>query len=240
MTATGIEGKVLAITGASRPGGIGVEIAELFGQEGARVVISDIGGRLESFPDYEVPEPDALQASVAHLRSLGIEAESVVCDVTRSDHVDALVAETVARFGRLDVFVNNAGLALGMLPLVELDDLTWERNLGVMASGTFYGMRAAARQMLAQGQGGRIVNISSQAGKTGWPLMSAYSAAKFAVVGMTQSAALKLGPSGITVNAVCPGTVDTPLLEVTGGPMDVASRAQPEFREKRPAGGRNG
>ena len=150
----------------------------------------------------------------------------MTCDVTKSDQVDALVAQTVERFGKLDAFVNNAGLALGMVPLVELDDVTFIRNLEVMAMGTFYGMRAAGRQMLAQQGGGRIINIASQAGKTGWPLLTAYSAAKFAVVGMTQSAALELGPSGITVNAICPGTVDTPLLEISGGPIDVAARAR--------------
>jgi len=232
MTVDGIEGKVLAITGASRPGGIGLAIAEAFGLEGARVVISDLARPLESFPEYEVPPPEALDQGLEHLRALGIRAEAVACDVTRSEQVDHLVEATVAHFGRLDVFVNNAGLALGMVPLVDVDDLTWSRNMGVMATGTFFGIRAAGRQMLAQGGGGRIINIASQAGKTGWPMLSAYCAAKFAVIGMTQSAALEMGPQGITVNAICPGTVDTPLLELNGGPIDVASRARGITREE--------
>jgi NAD(P)-dependent dehydrogenase (short-subunit alcohol dehydrogenase family) len=101
-----------------------------------------------------------------------------------------------------------------------------------MASGVFYCARAAARQMLAQGDGGRIVTVASQAGKLAQPLLAAYSAAKFAAIGLTQSLAHELGPHGITVNAVCPGTVLTPLLDVPGGIFDVYPRRAGISREQ--------
>lgn len=218
------EPRVIVITGASRPGGIGRAIAERFVRNGDHVVISDIGRPLQSFPDYQVPHLDALAQAVAYLEGIGAgRAQSQVCDVTVSAEVDELVRRVVAEHGRLDVFVNNAGISLGLAPITELSDEAWARNVDVMATGTFYGIRAAARHMQDHG-GGSIINISSQAGKTGWPLMGAYSAAKFAVIGLTQSAARELGPRGIRVNAICPGTVDTPLLDLPGGPMEIFAR----------------
>jgi NAD(P)-dependent dehydrogenase (short-subunit alcohol dehydrogenase family) len=212
--------QVVVVTGASRPGGIGLAVAGRFAIGGFDVVVSDIGRPLESFPDYQVPPPDSLMEAAAELDALG--PGSVVahpCDVTSAPEVDALVQRAVDEFGRLDVMVNNAGISLGLRPVTEVSDDEWQRNIDVMATGTFYGTRAAARHMIEAGSGS-IINMSSQAGKTGWPLLSAYSAAKFAIVGFTQSVARELGPAGVRVNAICPGTVDTPLLDLPGGPMD--------------------
>lgn len=223
---------VVVITGASRVGGIGLAIGERFARDGHDVVLSDIGRDLESFPDYEVPPPDALDLAVDGLASVGDgRVIGRRCDVTVAAEVDALVQHAVDEFGRVDVFVNNAGVSLGLKPTIEITDDEWARNIGVMATGTFYGTRAAGRHMTERGSG-CIVNISSQAGKTGWPLLSAYSAAKFAIIGLTQSAALELGPQGIRVNAVCPGTVDTPLLDIDGGPMDVFTQQSGATREE--------
>ena len=218
---------MVVVTGASRPGGIGLAIAEVFVRHGDNVLVSDIGRPLTSFPDYQVPPPDALDAAVEHLAALdeGGRAIGLTCDVTVSAEVDALVDHAVTELGGLDVFVNNAGISLGLAPVTEVDDDAWARNLEVMATGTFYGTRAAARHMQDHG-GGSIINISSQAGKTGWPMLSAYSAAKFAVIGLTQAVARELGSAGIRVNAICPGTVDTPLLDLPGGPMETFSRLQ--------------
>jgi NAD(P)-dependent dehydrogenase (short-subunit alcohol dehydrogenase family) len=215
---TGLKGKIVVVTGAAREAGIGRAIARAFAREGANLVLSDIAGkRLDSFPDYQVAEGSELAAAVEEIRGLGVEAEPVVADVSHEADMVALLDRAVERFGRVDVMVNNAGIGLGLVPIVDITEAAWDQNLDVMAKGAFLGIREAAKRMIAQGGGGRIVNISSQAGKTGWPLLGAYCAAKFAINGLTQVAALELGKHGITVNAVCPGTVETPLLDLPGG-----------------------
>lgn len=219
MATTGLAGKVAVITGAARAGGIGRAIATSLASEGAAVIVSDIGRPLDEgeFADYQVAERSELEDAAAEVRTHGVESEAIYCDVTQESEVDALIAGAVERFGRVDVMVNNAGVGLGLVPIVKLTESGWDKNLDVMAKGTFFGMRAAARQMIDQGDGGRIINMSSQAGKTGWPLLGAYCAAKFAIIGLTQVAARELGAHDITVNAICPGTVETPLLDLRGG-----------------------
>ena len=214
---TGLRNKVAVVTGSGRIGGIGQAIAAALAAEGAKIVLSDIGRPFDDFPEYEVAERSDIERCAKSLREKGTEVEIVFADVAKEADVESLVAKTVARFGRIDVMVNNAGIGLGLVPIVELTVDAWRRNLDVMALGTFLGIREAAKSMIAQGGGGAIINIASQAGKTGWPLLGAYCAAKFAILGLTQVAAKELGPHGITVNAVCPGTVETPLLELKGG-----------------------
>ena len=131
--------------------------------------------------------------------------------------------------------VNCAGLAIGLTPVTELTLRDWQVNIDVMATGAFLVAREAARRMVPQ-RSGRIITIASQAGKTGMPLLAAYSAAKFAVVGLTQSMAGELGEHGITVNAICPGTIDTPLLAVQGGVYQTfssaAGRTEDDYRRR--------
>lgn len=214
---TGLRGKVAVVTGSGRIGGIGQAIAAGLAAEGAKIVLSDIGRPFEDFPDYEVAKRSDIDRFAEELRGKGTEVEIVFADVAKEADVAALVEKTVARFGGIDVMVNNAGIGLGLVPVVELTVDVWRRNLDVMALGTMLGIREAGKRMIAQKSGGAIINIASQAGKTGWPLLGAYCAAKFAVLGLTQVAAKELGGHGITVNAVCPGTVETPLLELKGG-----------------------
>lgn len=215
--------RVAVITGAGREGSIGRAIARRLLDDGFAVVLSDVGGSLDTHPDYEVAPGSALDQARAALAPFG-DVHAVPCDVRRADQVEALLDAAVERFGRLDVLVNNAGLAVGLTPVVELSEEDWQLNLDVMATGVFLCSRGAARRMIDQGEGGRIITIASQSAKTGMPLLAAYTAAKFAALGFTQSLAHELGPHGITVNAVCPGTVDTPLLAVRGGVYEAYSR----------------
>jgi NAD(P)-dependent dehydrogenase (short-subunit alcohol dehydrogenase family) len=216
--------RVAVITGAAREGSIGRAIARRLLEDGLRVVISDVGGALDTHPDYEVAPQPALEQAERALCAHG-PVRSTVCDVRKADEVAELVAFARREFDRIDVMVNNAGLGVGLTPVTELEQSDWQLNLDVMATGVFLCSRAAARAMIEQGDGGRIITIASQAGKTGMPLLAAYCAAKFAAIGFTQALAHELGPHAITVNAVCPGTVDTPLLAVRGGVFDAYTKA---------------
>lgn len=215
--------RVALVTGAGRAGGIGRAIAERLLADGFAVVVSDLGARMPENPDYEVPSGTELDRTVDELGELG-PVTGVRCDVRDEAEVDAMVAAVVAEHGRLDVLVNNAGVGGGLGEVVDMSLADWQLNLDVMATGVFLCSRAAARHFVERGEGGRIITIASQAGKSGMPLLAAYSAAKFAAVGFTQSLAHELGPHGITVNAVCPGTIDTPLLDLPGGLMEVYAR----------------
>jgi NAD(P)-dependent dehydrogenase (short-subunit alcohol dehydrogenase family) len=221
---SGLSGKVAVVTGAGRVGGIGEAIARSLAAEGAKIVLSDIGRSFERFPDYQVAARSEIDTIRADLAKKGTESEVIFADVSKEEDVAALVRRTVERFGRLDVMVNNAGIGLGLVPITELTVEAWRQNLDVMALGTMLGIRESARQMIRQGEGGAIINIASQAGKTGWPLLGAYCAAKFAIVGLTQVAAKELGRHQITVNSVCPGTVETPLLDLRGGLWEAYSK----------------
>jgi NAD(P)-dependent dehydrogenase (short-subunit alcohol dehydrogenase family) len=225
------ERKVALVTGAARRGGIGRAIAARLLRDRMAVVVSDLERPMDTHPDYRSAEPSELQHAVAELSALG-DVAARGCDVRDAAQVDALVEFAVERFGRLDVLVNNAGVAIGLAPVVELSEDDWRVNLDVMATGVFLCSRAAARRMIGQGDGGRIVTVASQAGKAGSPWLAAYCAAKFAAIGFTQSLAHELGEHGITVNAVCPGTVLTPLLDVPGGIFDVYPRMAGITREQ--------
>lgn len=226
--------KVAVVTGAGRRGSIGRAVVSALLAQGYRVVASDLGRPLTTHPDYEVAPTSDLDdlAAQGSTEALLIRA----CDVTSEAEVEALFIAAREHFGRIDAVVNCAGLGIGLTPVADLTLRDWQVNIDVMATGAFLVAREAARVLLAQGAGGRIVTISSQAGKTGMPLLAAYCAAKFAVIGLTQSMAVELGPAGITVNAVCPGTIDTPLLSVKGGVEEAfsaaANRAPEEYRSR--------
>ena len=215
--------RVALVTGAGRRNGIGRSIAERLLRDGYAVAVSDIGERFAEKPGYEAVEMSVVVDTAAELSALG-QVRSVRCDVRDEGQVDAMVADVVTHFGRLDVLVNNAGVGGGLGEVVEMALADWQLNIDVMATGVFLCSRATARHLVDRGEGGRIITIASQAGKSGMPLLGAYSAAKFAAIGLTQAMAHELGPHGITVNAVCPGTIDTPMLDFDGGLMDVYSR----------------
>jgi NAD(P)-dependent dehydrogenase (short-subunit alcohol dehydrogenase family) len=211
--ADSVAGRVVVVTGAGRPGGLGQGIARAFAGAGAHVLLADLGRTQGSqFPAHGVASTDDMDEVTAELRGLGGgEVEAMACDVRDEAQVEALVARAVTRFGSLDVFVNNAGIGYLMAPVQDLKETDWDAVLDVNLKGAFLGTKHAARQLIAQGRGGRIINISSQGGKSGFPHASAYVSSKHGVIGLTRSAAIDLGPHGITVNAVCPNHVTTGL-----------------------------
>ena len=205
------EGKVVVVTGSGRPKGLGQAVLQRFADEGAHCVVSDVptgGEGLASSAD--------VAEVVGDLHARGAEVLVQPCDVSQEADCDALVAAAVARFGRLDVLVNNAGIGFVMKPLLETSAADWDRVLNVNLKGAFLASKAAARQFIAQGVGadgiaGRIINIASQAAKSGFPHMAPYTSSKHGMVGLTRSNAVELGAHRITVNAVCPNHVTTGL-----------------------------
>ena len=184
-----LQGKTALITGAAR--GIGLEFARAYIAEGARVALADINA-------------DAVGAAA---RDLGDQAIAVQMDVTRQDSVDAGFAEAIGAMGHLDILINNAALFTAA-PFEDIARADYDRVMAVNLTGTFLCMQVAARHMIARGKGGKIINMASQAGRRGEPLVAVYCASKAAVISMTQSAGLGLIRHGINVNAIAPGVVD--------------------------------
>ncbi|MBT6273150.1 MAG: SDR family oxidoreductase [Chromatiales bacterium] len=207
-----LSGKVAFITGAGRLRGIGRAAAVALARLGADVVITGTGRSPASFPEDEKAAGWAdIESTAEQVRALGRRALPLVFDVTNPVEVQQAVAKTVAEFGRVDILVNNAAIARGedRVPIEELDHGLFQRVLDVKVRGTFLCTQAIIPQLYKQNEGGKIVNISSVAGKRGSANTLAYNAANFAIVGMTQSMAAEFGPHGINVNCVCPGQVAT-------------------------------
>jgi NAD(P)-dependent dehydrogenase (short-subunit alcohol dehydrogenase family) len=192
-------GKVIVVTGSGKQRGLGQAILQRFADEGAACVVSDVTIDAEA------------EDVAAELAARGAKVASIACDVSDAGQCNALVAETLATMGRIDVMVNNAGIGFMMKPMLEVDPADWAKVIAVNLSGAFYCTQAAARAMIAQGEGGRIINIASQAAKTGFPHLPAYVSSKHGMVGLTRATAVELGAHRITVNAVCPNHVTTGL-----------------------------
>ena len=155
---------------------------------------------------------DAEAEAVAEdLRARGAKVATIACDVSDALQCQALVDQAVSALGSVDVFVNNAGIGFMMKPMLEVDPQDWATVIAVNLSGAFYCTQAAAKAMIKAGKGGRIINIASQAAKTGFPHLPAYVSSKHGMVGLTRATAVELGAHGITVNAVCPNHVTTGL-----------------------------
>jgi 3-hydroxybutyrate dehydrogenase len=222
-----LEGKLALITGGGR--GIGRAVAFAFAREGARIAVAartgDEIGRV------------ALEIS----NEMGVTATAVECDVSRTASVERMFEIVESHFGAsVDVLVNNAGIAQSAA-IVKTDDELWHRHLAVNLSGTFYCTRRALPRMLERGWG-RIINIASIAGKTGAPYIAAYSASKHGVLGLTRSVALEVATKGVTVNAICPGYVETQMTDhavenitartgkTTDEAVDILKRMNPQNR----------
>ncbi len=196
----GLRGRVALVTGAAS--GIGQATAQLLAGMGARVVASDI-------------DADRGVATVTALSDAGHDAVFVAADVTDDEAVAALVASATDTYGRLDCAANCAGVGGGHATTHEYPDDRWDEIMAINLRGTWLAMRREIEAMLEQGDGGTIVNVSSTLGVRGSPFASPYSASKHGVLGLTRTAAIEYAPAGIRVNAVCPGAIDTPIMDET-------------------------
>lgn len=196
-----LEGKVAIVTGAGR--GIGRAIALRLGREGACVTVADL---------------DTANAQAVTREIMAADGQAYACtvDVKHKDDVQRMVDQTVEQFGRLDIQINNAGIGI-VAPLMDTDEEAWDMLMNVNAKGVLLCSQAAARQMIAQGDGGRIINNASGAGKIApgkGIALGGYAASKHAVVAITKQMGLELSDHGILVNCVCAGIVDTPMWDL--------------------------
>ncbi|MCB8881395.1 SDR family oxidoreductase [Acidisoma cellulosilytica] len=204
--------RVALITGAGRKGGLGQAIARRLARDGVAVMLHDRGAvEGDIAPAHGVGTQTDLDAMCEDLRAAGADVDAVTGDLLQENAITAIVEKTVARFGRIDILVNNAGIGYLFGPLTEMKASDLDAVLGVNLRAMILATRDAANHMIRQAGGGRIINIASQAGKSGFAFATAYTASKHGVVGFTRAAALELGPYGITVNAICPNHVTTGL-----------------------------
>jgi NAD(P)-dependent dehydrogenase (short-subunit alcohol dehydrogenase family) len=212
-----VHGKVALVTGAGS--GIGQKSAELLAQEGARVLVCDL-------------DEESGQQTLLRIRDTGGEADFRQVDVAQESEVEAMVAHCVEHFGRLDCAVNNAGISgpSGGLETIELPD--WNRVLAVNLTGVFLCMKYEIPRMREQ-KAGSIVNMSSGAGLIATPGLAPYSASKHGVLGITRAAAVENARLGIRINAICPGSIDTPMLRAA---MDADPSVEKMIRASMPIG----
>jgi NAD(P)-dependent dehydrogenase (short-subunit alcohol dehydrogenase family) len=212
-------GTVALVTGAARPRGIGRATALRLATGGADVACLDIARAYDEAPAHGTATEDDLDSVVAEIVGLGRKAVALRADISDAEQVEAAVVSATEALGTITAVANVAGGSgpgFGLGPLVMVDPEEFRRVLDVNVVGTWLVSKACASRMIAAGVPGRICNVSSQAGKRAFPMLGAYCAAKAAVILLTQTMALELGPSGISVNAVCPGTVDTDLVNPNG------------------------
>lgn len=207
-----LDGKVALITGAGGMKGIGRACAMKLASQGADIAISDFKREPKDLPPQEIKAQWRSIDSVAEeVETLGQRCFKVWCDLTDAAQIEDMVSRAVGHYGHIDVLVNNARAIIGRdrVPITELREEVWQRFLAINTTAVYLNTKFVGKSMIERGKGGRIINIASDASKRAKPMTAAYTTSKFALIGLTQASALDLAPHRITVNAVCPGSVNT-------------------------------
>jgi len=228
-----LNGRVAMVTGCGGERGLGRGIARRLAAEGADAVLTDVAPMGTRVVATKPPGAwGGLAAVAAEIEALGRRTVTALLDIRSAHQIDDVIARALDAFGRIDILVNNAAAPPGAdrVPVVELPEEAWDVVLDTNLKGTFLASKAVARVMLEKKVQGRIVNIASDRAKVGTTNLAAYCASKFGLVGFTQCLAMELAPAGITVNAVCPGGVDSERLDYLGrrpgGAYDEPTRAE--------------
>jgi 3-oxoacyl-[acyl-carrier protein] reductase/meso-butanediol dehydrogenase/(S,S)-butanediol dehydrogenase/diacetyl reductase len=248
-----LKGKVALITGAGGMKGVGRAIALKLAGLGAELALTDVWRKSEDLPSDEVQAGwRGIESVAEEVRSTGVGCLIVPCDLKSSDQIRGMVKHATEHYGGIDILVNNARAIIGRdkVPVTELAEDVWNDFLAINTTAVFLLTKLVGREMISQGRGGRIINIGSNVSKTAGLKQAAYSASKFALIGLTQASALDLAPYAITVNAVCPGMVDSgrlsywertqaeekgiPLEEFRAGVIKKAAQATPLGRIAEP------
>ncbi len=207
-----LKDKVAIVTGSGRHKGIGEAIVLRLAGEGCSIVISDIGhAKGKEFAAEHIGAAGEMNEIADACKKMGVKVIAIPCDVRSESDCENLMAKTVEIFGKIDILVNNAGVGYIMEPFTEFKESSWDAVLGVNLKGAFLCSKHAAVQMQQQETGGSIINIASQAAKSGFPFAAAYTASKHGLLGLTRSNAVELGKYKIRVNAVCPNHITTGL-----------------------------
>ena len=225
-----LENKVALVTGAGGKGGIGCAIALRLAKAGADIIVNDLFDSSKNDSEAEG------LSSVAHdIQKLGRQTLAVAADISDAVQVENMISESLRQFGHIDILVNNAGAPAGpdRVPLIELKEESWDLVQQVNVKGTFLCTQAVARCMIENNIKGKIVNISSIAGKIGFANTAAYCTSKAAILGFTRALACEFGPYGITVNAICPGFISGTRLQNIAEAEAPAGINKKVFAEKR-------
>ena len=203
-----LKDQVAIVTGGAR--GNGLAIAKALASEGCHVALADICRDIETVP-YPLARPDTLEAAVREVEAAGVKALGIECDVRSAASVQAMVDRVMAELGRIDILVNNAGVT-SLVPVVDMDEATWDDTLDTHLKGTFLCCHYVVPHMI-EAHYGKVVSISSVGGQRGFGMGAHYCAAKHGILGFTKSLAMEVADHNINVNAVCPGTVWTAMMQ---------------------------